>query len=327
MTVSDILMSVTGCSSIKSIDIRDGMSQGPVIVEVTCVAHALSIGDLVDVEIGYTGDSDVYVTGGTVRKIIIREPDHTYTITIQDKLGQAIDFMIAPDNPNAPYQAINIEASALVVVLLGMASITGVDTDTTIFTYGTAGPVDIKLVTVWQMVETICGFTGFSCYCDGAGTVHFKDRPAYITAGDTVSTHSFTTGASGDIIQIEFDQNAEQLRNRVVVYGFVGGGVYATASAASPYLPVGFYKTLVVAHPLIDNLTAAQGTADLNLETFNRLTETVSLQARGDSSLRARQVVDVTEAWTGLSADIFLIFGVHHILSESGFVTEVTLVR
>lgn len=328
MTVLDLSMSCTGVSSIKAIDFRDGMSQGPAVAEITCVAHTLEIGDLVDISFGYTGSEETFITGGTVRKIIAREPEHNYTITVQDKLGQAVDFFIAPDNPNTPYQAINIKAEDLVVALLAMASITGVDVDTTIFTYGTANPVDIKLVTVWQMVETIGRITGFDTYCDGAGVVHFKDRPAFVTASDTVSSHSFAVGNSGDILSIEYDKSSEQLRNRVVVYGGIGNAVYYTTSAVSPYLPAGFYKTMVVAHPLIDNLTAAQGTGDANLLMFNRLAETTSLQTKGVASIRGRSIVDVTEPFCGMDDTVkWLCFGSHHSISETGFYSEFTLVR
>ncbi len=326
MTVLDLSMTCTGVTAIKQIDFRDGMGQGPAVVEIIATAHTLSVGDTVTVSFGYTGSTQTFITDGVVRKIITRVPDYNYAITIHDKLGRAVDYFMASDNPDSPYLATNIEASALVVALLALAGVTPVTATTTIFTYGTRGAVKINLVSVWGMVEQIDRITGYDTYVNGAGTVFFADRPPYITASDTVAAYSFTAGSSGELISAEYDRNVEFLRNRIVVYG--GPGIFYTASAISPYLPAGFYKTLVVGHPLIDNQTAAVSTGDANLITFNRLTQTLQISTLGVASIRARAVVDVTESFTGFtSATKWLVFGSHHLISQSGYTCEFSLVR
>jgi len=328
MTVGNLYRSVTGCTGVKSVEVREAYGQATVNVEIVTSAHTLSIGDSVTVDIGYDLAHSVMLTGGIVRKIITRVPEFDYVITIQDKLCRAIDAAIVSDDPLVPYKASNIKAEDLLVYLLSTyAGISGVVAASTVFTFGTVQPVPLNMVTVWSMIELINRISGYTTYCDAAGTVRFVNRPGYITASDTVASHNYTVGASGDILAVEYDRNTEQLINKVVVYGGVGNQIHATASAVSAYLPSGFYKTMVLAHPLLDNITNAQATADLNLTIFNRLTETISLSVVGTSSVRCRDVVSVTEPFSGLAGNLWLVIGATHTLSESGFSQQLTLVR
>lgn len=320
----DLSGSVTDCTQIKSIEFREGLSQATATCEVVCADTDLSIGDLVTVVI----QGETVMTDGVVRQIVQRVPQYDYVVSIQDKLCLAVDYFIVPDNPASPYLATNIKAEDLVEDMLEAAGLTLADKGTTIFTYGTAEPVPIKLVSAWNMIETIGRVTGFTTYADAAGDIHFVERKTYVTASDTVSIHSFTTGSGGDILDIEYERSTKNLINRVVVYGGVSNEISYTAQASSPYLPAGFYKSMVVAHPLIDNLPAATATADVNLEMFNRLTETVSLKSTGYPEHRARQIVDITESFTGLtSSTLWLIFDVRHTLSAGGLESNYTLVR
>lgn len=322
MTI-DLDASVTGVTGLKSVEFREGMSQATATVEVVCTAHSLSVGDSVDVTL--MGES--VMVGGFVRKIIERKPQFDYVISIQDILSRALDYFIVSDDPNDAYEAINIKAEDLVEVMLDMAGLTLTQKDVTIFTYGTADPVKINLVSSWSMIETINRVTGFITYADADGLIRFVERPPYVTASDTVSVHSFTTG-SGDIIEIDYTRSTSGLCNRIVVYGASGSNIFYTAQAVSPYLPSGFYKSIVVAHPLIDSMATAIGTANVNLAIFNRLTETVTLRALGSAVRRAREIVDITESFTGLtSATKWLVFDVRHTLAEAGFESNYTLVR
>lgn len=327
MAPIDLIGSCTGCSRVRSIELREAINQATVNAEIVCESHTLSIGDSVDVAMGTSLQSNTMITGGIVRKIIARTPEFDYQITVQDALCRSIDYAIVADDPQHPYEATNIKAEDLLVYLLGLAGITGVDAASTVFTFGTVQPVPINMVNVWTMIEMINRISGYTTYCDAAGTVHFVDRPAYITTGDTVSTHSYATGNSGDILTIEYDQNTEQLVNRVVVYGGVGNTVHATAEATSPYLPVDFFKTMVLAHPLVDNQASVDATAALNLEIFNRLTENLNLTVKGNSSVRVRDVVDVTEGFTEMAGDLWLVYSITHSLSKQGFEQKITLVR
>jgi len=273
--------------------------------------------------------STTVMTGGIVRKIITRFPQNDYVITIQDRLCRAMDYFIASDDPNNPYKATNIKAEDLVVYLLGLAGITGIVASPPSFTYGSVSPVPINLISVWSMVDTISKVCGFTTYCDATGTIYFRERKPYITTSDTTSTHSYTTGGSGDILGIEYDRNTEGLRNRIVVYGGLTNNIKSTAQASSPYLPTDFYQTLSIGHPLIDNQPAADATAALNLEIFNRLTETVSLHVVGNPGVRINNIVDITESFTGLnSTQKWLVNGSTMTMSKSaGFEQQLTLIK
>ena len=111
-----------------------------------------------------------------------------------------------------------------------------------------------------------------------------------------------------------------------MVYG--APGVNANASAASSFLPAGFFKTLVVAHELIDTGATAGATASANLTMFNRLTETVNLRTRGVTSVKGRDIVTVTEPFTGLTtATKWLVYGAQHVVNRQGYEMTTTLVR
>lgn len=330
MTIDHLVMTATNCSNIKSITLTEAASQAVVNVEVNCATHSLSIGDSVNVGMGVVGNSATVMTGGIVRKIITRRPQADYVITVQDKLCRAVDFFIASDDPLNPYKAYNIKAEDLVVYLLGLAGIGSVSASSTIFTYGVVAPgVPINLTSVWQMVSTISQVCGFTTYCDAGGTVHFVERKPYITGSDTVSSHSYTTGNSGDILNISYDRNTENLRNRVVIYGGVANNIRSTAQATSSYLPAGFYKAMVLANALIDSQTNADATASLNLTMFNRLTETVSLTVKGNVGVRINQIVDCTESFTGLNSSIlWLVNGNTMTISQQdGFSQQLTLIK
>jgi len=324
MTVSEISASVTNVTGLIRLELTEGMNQATTNVEVVCTGHSLSLNDSVDVVIG----GETVLEGGLVRKISRNWPEATYTIFIQDKLCRAIDYFIASDDPAAPYTASNIKAEDLVEDLLALAGITGIEKDVTIFTYGTVDPVPINLVSVWNMVETISRICGFITVCNAAGVVFFYERKAYVTVEDQSNiSHNFTTGDSGQILAISYDQSTENLINKVVVYGANSAEALASAEEESPYLPSGFRKTMVVAHELIDNETAAQGTADVNLEMFNRLTETIELEIKGDPNVRARSICTVVESHTGQGGDAWLIYSTTHSLSREGYKTTLTLVK
>jgi hypothetical protein len=123
---------------------------------------------------------------------------------------------------------------------------------------------------------------------------------------------------------LTYAKSAEELRNRVVVYGIEN--ISASASASSPYLPSGFYKTAVVATPIITNHGQAQQIADLNLARFNRLTESLNLQVEGNYRITPRLWADITNSYLGISGDWF-IYQVEHSFDSSGYVCNITATR
>ena len=156
------------------------------------------------------------------------------------------------------------------------------------------------------------------------GTVYFAARKPYLVGGD-VTDFELTTGPTGNIQNINYTQSDEHIRNRVVVYGYKD--ITKTLVGSSAYLPVGFYQTMVVAHEWIANQQAADNTATVNLTMFNRLTETLSITAKGDPNATARTIAEVTESFTGLSAEQFVVFATRHNVSKDGYSMDLTLVR
>lgn len=315
---------VTNVTGIKDVTYRDSYGQAAATAEVTCTAHTLTIGDVATVVMGYDTDFATMITNGYVKTIIARRPQNDYVITIADKLSLAVDYFMAADNPESPFMADNIAAETLVANILAQAGITGITTGATGFTFATVKPQPINYISAWSAVESICGITGFSLYVTPAGVVNFVNRKPYIVGGDT-SIATLTTGASGTITDIAYTKSDEKIRNKIVVNG--SAGINASASASSPYLPAGFFKTLPIVHELIDSQSQAQATADLNLTMFNRLSENLRITALCNPDIVARSIVTITETFTGLSAQQFFVFGTTHTVGRDGASMTLTLVR
>ena len=326
MAVRDLYLTATDVDDLREATVQESMAQASTTIELVCTSHSLDIGDAVTVDLGYADEHEVFMTDGIVKEIVYNRPEHQYRITVHDQLVKAVDYFIASDDPDAPLEVSNIKAEDLVELLLNLAGLTNFVGESTIFTYAVHQPNKINLLTVWQMVETVSRVCGCITYCDAAGQIHFTTRKPYIVGGDTTE-ETFITGDSGSIEAISYTRSDEWLRNRVVVYGLESTNIYAVATGASAYLPPGFNKTLVVAHPLIDTVEEAQRTADVNLEMFNRLTETVSLSALGNPGIHARDIVAVTESFTGLSDTQFVVFGAQHHLGPEGYTMDLTLTK
>lgn len=321
----NLFVSASGMSGIKSLTLREGMSQPAVQVDIVCTSTTAQINDTCDIDFGYDTDHGAGLTGGLVKKINYNRPSHAYEITVMDKISRAVDYFMASDNPESPFQAKNRAAELLVGDLLNQAGLTLSAYDSTIFTFGTQNPIPINLVSPWTYIEHINRICGYITYALPNGNVEFRSRKPYITGGDA-SEHTFTTGSSGDILGIRYWKSDEKIRNRVVVYG--APGITYTTTGSSPYLPANFYKSLVVAHELIDNATSAKNTGDVNLAMFNRLTETCTLTTLGNRNVRCRDIVDVQEAFSGLSAGtLWVVFAAEHRLSREGYEMNLTLTR
>jgi phage protein D len=326
MAIRDLYMTASGMTDLISVDLTEGYAQAAAMASVECVSHTLTIGDAVAaLDVGWADDHAVLMTNSIVKKIAYNRPQNTYTLQIHDRLSLAVDYYMASDDPDSPFMASNVEASVLVGQLLAQAGLTSYSGDATPFTFAPTQPTPINLISAWDAIESICRITGLICYMQSDGTVRFTTRKPYIT-GD-VSAYALQTGSGSNIEEIEYEVSDEGLRNRVVVYGGRDNQFNASASAASPYLPANFYKTIVVAHELIGSTAQCQATADLNLTLFNRLTENLRVRAIGDPGLRVRGIVDVTDSFAGLTADEFVVYTAQHTLSKDGFSSELVLVR
>ena len=238
---------------------------------------------------------------------------------ILNKLVRAIDYFIVADSPDNPYTWRNVTAEDLVKDIIAMAGLTSYAYDTSMFTFGIHNDVEVNLTSAYDYANFIANIVAFSLYGDSSGTVHFKNRRPYVVPSDTpVTTISSTISTSADNSLSDKD-----IRNKVVVYG--ADGITASASASSPYLPAGFYKTAVVAAPtVIDTTSMAQQAADYNLDLLNRPTKTATIQIIGDASLSVRTVATLDISDVGLSGDWY-IYGINHDWGVAGFLTTLTL--
>lgn len=318
-----LVANVTGCTGVKSVSLRQSINSAA-YAEVICVGHELSIGDVVSIELGYQGDSGLVLSGGLVKGIKASVPGYEYSIEIYDQLVLASDAYIAPDNPDSPYTANNVEASVLFGNLLStFAGITNYSGDATIFTFGVPNPTPIKMVSVMDMLTNIAKITNYIFYDDN-GTVRFRDRRPYLLDSDTPG-YVISEGPGGNILGGSYSRSDKALRNRVVVYG--SPGVQATAQAGSPYLPTGYYKTAVISHELIQSNAQAQETANLNLAWLNRLSETCEVTIIGRWQSRPIDIVGVTSPFWGMTDYPFFCVSCHHNLGTGGYETVLTLVR
>lgn len=317
MTTRELYASATGVTNIISVDLVESYKSFSSTCTVSCESTSLEIGDEITVDIGYT-DSHGQVFTGYVKKIETSKPDETITLTCFDKLVLASDYFLAADDPDNPFTRTNIDATYLVRDLLLEAGITTFSASPSNFIFTEPS---FNLCSVADAINQVANIIAYHIWCDTTGTVHFADRRPYVMSGDT-PTHTYTTGNNGNILTIDYARSDDDLRNKVTVYGKTP--IVATASAASPYLPTGFYKTAVIASPLITTQTMAQLSAQYNLELYNKLTRSVNAEILGDHTVHVNDIVTVTETYTGVSGDWF-VYGTSHSFNQSGYTVRLTL--
>ena len=294
-------------------------------VVLTCYDTSLSVGDAINFELGYVGDSGKVFTG-YVREINRSLPDAQCTVLCEDKLAKAVDYFIAVNDPSNPHRYSNIKSEDFVEAILNLASIVAYTEDVPLeFIWGTNGPVEINLVNAWQLLSDFAGMLAWHIYADRNGTVHYTDRKPYDMGSDSATFTWNTAVDYVDIKAISHGISTKKLRNRVVVYG--KNNISSTASAVSPYLPANFYKTAVIATPMLDTSGLTSAAANFNLALYNRLTETLVLQIVGDWNVKPRLFATVTDNLTDTSG-LWFIYQVEHQFGEGqGYVQNVTLMR
>jgi len=323
----ELYMNVTGCTNMISVNSCGGDFHGPCQAAIIdCESTTLDIGDEVTVDIGYSDDHAVVLTG-YCKSINPKAPNGTTQVHIYDNLILAQDYLIVPDNIEEPLTYENIAAEDLVGNVLALASLTDYSGDHPGFTFGTIYPVKIQLIKAWDFVRQVCEMIAWWCYADSTGTIHFVDRKPYPVDGDS-SVHTFTTGNTGDLILVNHIQSDEKLRNKIVAYG--ADQISASASAAPPAgvtLPDGFFKTAVISYPdIIDTQSMADAICTYNLALLNRITETITLDALGNPSLTRGQIVTIDEPdHLELSGDWFLFECTHRISANDGYRVHGTL--
>ena len=309
---------VTNSSNILTVQLADSHSAQVSNAIITAESTGLDVGDSITVDIGYSGDHDVLFTG-YVKSVERKEPTRLYTISASNVLVRAMDYFIVSADQDNPFSRSNIKAEHLVRDVLELAGITNFSYDPTSFTFAIHNPVEVNITSAYDYSRFIANLIAWHLYGDKNGTVYFVDRKPYVMPGDS----SLGTLDDSNILDISYSISEKDLRNRVVVYG--AGGISAEAKTSSPYLPAGFYKTVLASAPdVIDTQSMANQAAAYNLELYNRLTKKISCSVVGSSSYEARQIYTVDKADIGATGDWY-VYGITHDWSRAGYVTSMEL--
>lgn len=316
--------SITNCSNVTSINVQDSHGAQLGVAMFECESTSLDIGSAVSIDAGYA-DHHHNIFNGYVKNIEVKEPEKTYSITCSNYLVRAVDFFIASSTPDNPFKRKNIKAEDLVHDVLDLAGITNYQGDNTMFTFAVYNTLEVNLTAAYDYCKFIADILAWHLYADENGKVWFVDRKPYVMGGDTsIGTINGDSLTSNEIIEIRHSKSDRDLRNKVIVYGT--GSIHGEASASSPYLPAGFYKTVVVAAPgVIDTQDMAQDSADYNLVLLNRLTESIALTVAGNPDYLARRVVTLVRTNLGLTSANWYIYSAEHAWGREGYSTTLEL--
>ena len=322
---------VTGIANPIAINLSTGHSYSTATANVHCKTASIGIGDQMIIDMGYeTNHAKVFQ--GYVKSITREIPDDTYKIVAKDDLIRAVDFFVVPTNPEDSFKRTNIDAEDLVEQVLALAGLTNFTFTPTSFTFATRDEteVEVKLTSAYDFCKMIADLLTWHLYSDEDGLIHFINRKPHVMDG--------TSGQPGDIADVAinlgnpitdstilnftYNESDRDLRNRVVVHG--SEGVYAEALASSPYLPAGFYKSMALVSPIIDDDGMAQNAANYNLQLYNKLTVASSMVVIGDPTYLARRVIEINEAITNTTGDWYIYLAEHN-WSKEGYVVNMEL--
>ncbi len=327
-------ISSTGGSLSGDIDIsvstNHSASTGTATIRSISVG-GLDLGDKVTIDLGYDSvNSEVFT--GYVKQWDFSEAENTYTITLNDSIIRAIDYYIVSSDPETPFTRNNIQLENLVHDLLGLCGLTNTYMEETFFHLQTnqAGGIEINQVSVYDYCKQLGDIVTWTLWADSNELIHFENRKPYVMTGaqpefpgDKVDVPLSTHITDDIILDLGYNKNEANLRNRVVVYG---DNVQAEAKVESPYLPDGFYKSVLIAFPmLITTQEEAQKCADYNLDKLNRLTEVLLVTVVGDPIFEARKVVTMESTVYPEYNGNWYIYSCDHNFSNNGFITKMEL--
>ena len=309
--------SATSTSNIQQVRFSEAHNDSAPMVIIDAKTTSLTIGDSVTVYIGYVGNNSKIFTG-YVKSVTVTSPPTIKKITAYGEMIRAVDYFIAASDPESPFSRSNIAAETLVHDLMALAGLNNFGYDATSFVFGVQNAVEVNLTAVYDFCSMIANTLAWHIYADKNGKVWFVERKPYVMGGDS----SVATIPKTSILNASYLESERDLRNRIVVYG--GDGISAVASAVSPYLPAGFYKSVVASAWWIDTQSMANLAASYNLTLLNRLTKEATITILGNAAINARDVITVTEDNTGISGDWY-VYGIEHSWGKSGFTTTMTL--
>ena len=282
---------------------------------------ALSLGDTIEVELGFDETSTGKVFKGIIQSINSERLAGQYTIEANDILIRAVEHMIVSTDLENPWARFNITMEDLVRDLLLEAGISNYEGDVSTFTLATGEvPAEFQFVFAMDAINTVAGIIAWHVYADQTGKVWFKEIRAEPSGAPAAA---YTVGGAGNMMMISRNTSTDTLRNKVMVFG--EGEIASVASAVSPYLPAGYYKTAVISSVLIDSQWMSDISATYNLAAWNKLTETISVEALGDWERHARETVTVTDTFTGTSGDWF-VRDITHSMASS-YIIRMNLVK
>lgn len=309
--------SCTNTSNIISVSYSDSHVAPTSMATVVAESTSLNIGNSANVYIGYVGDNFKVITG-YVKTVEYKEPERLYTISIANALIRAVDYFIAAADPNHPFSRKNISAEDLIGDLLELAGLTNYNPEATTFTFAINNPVEVNLTGCYDYCHFLANIIAFTLYADNNGQVHLINRRPYPVGSEPAD---YVFNDLTEMVEATYEKSDHDIRNKVIVYG--SGSIHAEASASSPYLPSGFYRTVVVAAPgVIDSQSMAQKSCDYNLEILNRLTEKLTVSMLGKTGVVPRTIATVTIPDLGVSGDWY-VYAVEHNWSKAGYITTV----
>jgi hypothetical protein len=323
----------TDTTNIINCTINENHSATSATATVIAESSSLAIGNYITISMGYTDGIGGVIFRGYVKQIERQTPDSTITITANDILVRAVEYFIAPTNPNYPLTYHNIQAETLVATLLPMAGLSLTSYSSTYFTLAAAGSLEVNLTSVYDYCKGIADLITWSLWADRNGNIYFKNRKPYPMTGasgqpgDTADSVIDYTPNQVDTISIDYTVTDKDLRNKIIVYG---SNTQAEASASSPYLPSGFYRTAVIgAQLMIESYNGCLNAANYNLSLYNRLTKSLSLSVLGDYRLEARKCISLSGSnfisASYIPTGTWYIYSCEHSFSTAGFLTSLDL--
>jgi len=314
----EIYKAVTGTSGLKTIKVTEAHQDASPMALVEAVTTSLTLGDAINIDLGYVGDHDQVFTG-YVKEITRTTPPTIYKISSYGVLVRAVDYFVASRNPDNPFTRNNIAAEDLIEDVINLCGLTNYGSEPTSFTFATQGPVEVNLVSCYEYCHQIANTLAWHLYGDQTGKVWFVERWNGLMGGDSPTK----TINNAKVLQTNRIISTRDLRNRIVVYG--RSGIHAVAKSSSPHLPGGFYQSVVASADWIDTQQMADLAASRNLALLNKLGEACQITLLGDSSYSQRQIVTYNDAEIGASGDWYVGAVDHTISDTGGYITTLSL--
>jgi len=330
MAVKTLDYTITGVSSgnLVQLSVNEAFNTPSRSAVLNVSGTTLDLGDSIIINIGFTG-STAKVFTGYVTNIQKSTPAYEIVVTCEDVLTKALNYFIAADDPENPITYSNIESGVYVQNILALADIDTFESTVTppTFTWATDLPAEVNLTSAWQAVNEMANMLAYHIHADRNGKVWFTKRAPYIMGGDS-DDFQFDEAAGTDVLSLAYRKSIEETRNRVVVYGREGIFASASQSRGDILYSADYYKTAVIAHPLIQTQALAQTTADYNLVMYNRLTEMLQLEVEGNPSLEINKIVEVTgSTFSGIGTSDWFIYQCRHNFSPTGYTVDMTLTK